>query len=58
MQRQRSYRCADAAEVFISLFDNTNDGRVSDFLVARDYLRDQRLQKLDFSCISLLGSLL
>ncbi|MEO5890651.1 MAG: PKD domain-containing protein, partial [Ferruginibacter sp.] len=39
------------AEVYISVFDNLNDGRLNDFLVPRDYPLDEHLQKQDFSCI-------
>lgn len=37
--------------VTISLFSNQNDSRVSDNTVNRDFTMDQRLQKVDFSCI-------
>jgi gliding motility-associated-like protein len=39
------------AEVYISIFDNLNDGRINDNLVPRDYSMDEHLQKQDFSCI-------
>ncbi|MFM2359157.1 MAG: hypothetical protein RLY16_1150 [Bacteroidota bacterium] len=39
------------SNVTISVFDNLNDSRFNDFSVARDFSMDQRLQKIDFSCI-------
>ncbi len=38
-------------DVIISIFDNATDGRISDNNVSRDLSMDQRLQKIDFSCI-------
>ncbi|MCW3090400.1 MAG: type sorting protein [Ferruginibacter sp.] len=38
-------------EVYISVFDNLGDKRLTDNLVNRDLTMDQHLQKMDFSCI-------
>lgn len=38
-------------DAFISVFDNTDDSRVSDNLINRDASLDKRLSKIDFSCI-------
>ena len=38
-------------EVYISIFDNNGDKRISDNLVKRDFALDEQLKKKDFACI-------
>ncbi|CAN5192282.1 hypothetical protein BH09BAC2_BH09BAC2_13470 [soil metagenome] len=40
------------ASLYISLFDNTNDARLSDNLISRSFSNDSRIEKQDYSCIN------